>query len=148
MSHSQFHCTISFILRHAWLNLWDKHMTTGRINQVAENGKTSEYRSSNREVNNNTRQNQANFNETKRSTSIRFPNEPKSTRVHRVRDQHEFTSNAPQFIRQNVRSQSKSIKAHQGTVRKPKVKTGIQTCTLMCMSNIIHPHLQFVPWST
>ena len=23
-----------FILRHAWLNLWDKHMTTGRINQV------------------------------------------------------------------------------------------------------------------
>ena len=23
------------ILRHAWLNLWDKHMTTGRINQVA-----------------------------------------------------------------------------------------------------------------
>ena len=24
----------SLILRHAWLNLWDKHMTTGRINQV------------------------------------------------------------------------------------------------------------------
>ena len=24
------------ILRHAWLNLWDKHMTTGRINQVVE----------------------------------------------------------------------------------------------------------------
>ena len=23
------------ILRHAWLNLWDKHMTTGRINQIA-----------------------------------------------------------------------------------------------------------------
>ena len=23
-----------FILRHAWLNLWDKRMTTGRINQV------------------------------------------------------------------------------------------------------------------
>ena len=22
------------ILRHAWLNLWDKHMTTGRINQI------------------------------------------------------------------------------------------------------------------
>ena len=22
-------------LRHAWLNLWDKHMTTGRINQIA-----------------------------------------------------------------------------------------------------------------
>ena len=34
MSHSQFHSTNSFILRHAWLNLWDKHMTTGRINQV------------------------------------------------------------------------------------------------------------------
>ena len=34
MSHSQFHCIKSFILRHAWLNLWDKHMTTGRINQV------------------------------------------------------------------------------------------------------------------
>ena len=33
MSHSQFHC-IPFILRHAWLNLWDKHMTTGRINQI------------------------------------------------------------------------------------------------------------------
>ena len=25
---------ILLILRHAWLNLWDKHMTTGRINQV------------------------------------------------------------------------------------------------------------------
>ena len=23
------------MLRHAWLNLWDKHMTTGRINQVS-----------------------------------------------------------------------------------------------------------------
>jgi|FrelakmetLWP11LW_1041352.scaffolds.fasta_scaffold08272_1 hypothetical protein len=33
MSHSQFHC-IPFILRRAWLNLWDKHMTTGRINQI------------------------------------------------------------------------------------------------------------------
>ena len=35
MSHSQFHSIKEFILRHAWLNLWDKHMTTGRINQVA-----------------------------------------------------------------------------------------------------------------
>ena len=26
---------IWLILRHAWLNLWDKHMTTGRINQVS-----------------------------------------------------------------------------------------------------------------
>ena len=34
MSHSQFHSIKLFILRHAWLNLWDKHMTTGRINQV------------------------------------------------------------------------------------------------------------------
>ena len=34
MSHSQFHSIESFILRHAWLSLWDKHMTTGRINQV------------------------------------------------------------------------------------------------------------------
>ena len=34
MSHSQFHSITAFILRHAWLNLWDKHMTTGRINQV------------------------------------------------------------------------------------------------------------------
>ena len=34
MSHSQFHSIKQFILRHAWLNLWDKHMTTGRINQV------------------------------------------------------------------------------------------------------------------
>jgi hypothetical protein len=34
MSHSQFHRINWFILRHAWLNLWDKHMTTGRINQV------------------------------------------------------------------------------------------------------------------
>ena len=34
MSHSQFH-SIKLILRHAWLNLWDKHMTTGRINQVS-----------------------------------------------------------------------------------------------------------------
>ena len=33
MSHPQFHCKI-FTLRHAWLNLRDKHMTTGRINQV------------------------------------------------------------------------------------------------------------------
>jgi hypothetical protein len=35
MSHSQFHRINWFILRHAWLNLWDKHMTTGRINQVS-----------------------------------------------------------------------------------------------------------------
>ena len=34
MSHSQFRSIKQFILRHAWLNLWDKHMTTGRINQV------------------------------------------------------------------------------------------------------------------
>ena len=34
MSHSQFHSIDLFILRHAWLNLWDKHMTTGRINQI------------------------------------------------------------------------------------------------------------------
>ena len=34
MSLSQFHRIKWFILRHAWLNLWDKHMTTGRINQV------------------------------------------------------------------------------------------------------------------
>jgi hypothetical protein len=40
MSHSQFHSTNLFILRHAWLNLWDKHMTTGRINQVAVVKKT------------------------------------------------------------------------------------------------------------
>ena len=26
---------LRLILRHAWLNLWDKHMTTGRINQVS-----------------------------------------------------------------------------------------------------------------
>ena len=37
MSHSQFHC-ILFIPRHAWLNLWDKHMTTGRINQITIRG--------------------------------------------------------------------------------------------------------------
>lgn len=34
MSRSQFYSIKLFILRHAWLNLWDKHMTTGRINQV------------------------------------------------------------------------------------------------------------------
>ena len=34
MSRSQFQSK-RFILRHAWLNLWDKRMTTGRINQVA-----------------------------------------------------------------------------------------------------------------
>ena len=28
---------IMLILRYAWLNLWDKHMTTGRINQVSKN---------------------------------------------------------------------------------------------------------------
>ena len=36
MSCTQFHGIKMFILRHAWLNLWDKHMTTGRINQVTE----------------------------------------------------------------------------------------------------------------
>ena len=35
MSCTQFHSIKLFILRHAWLNLWDKHMTTGRINQVS-----------------------------------------------------------------------------------------------------------------
>ena len=34
MSHLQFQSK-RFILRHAWLNLWDERMTTGRINQVA-----------------------------------------------------------------------------------------------------------------
>ena len=34
MSYSQFLKYKFIILRHAWLNLWDKHMTTGRINQV------------------------------------------------------------------------------------------------------------------
>ena len=34
MSHSQFYSINLFTLRHAWLNLCDKHMTTGRINQV------------------------------------------------------------------------------------------------------------------
>ena len=38
MSHSQFHSSNWFILAHAWLNLWDKHMTTGRINQVTTIG--------------------------------------------------------------------------------------------------------------
>ena len=35
MSRSQFHSINLFILTHAWLNLWDERMTTGRINQVA-----------------------------------------------------------------------------------------------------------------
>ena len=34
MSRSQSRCMM-LILRHAWLNLLDKHMTTGRINQVS-----------------------------------------------------------------------------------------------------------------
>ena len=34
MSHSQIQRKL-FILRRAWLNLWDKRMTTGRINQIA-----------------------------------------------------------------------------------------------------------------
>ena len=34
MSRSQFQSGLC-ILRHAWLNLWDERMTTGRINQVA-----------------------------------------------------------------------------------------------------------------
>ena len=34
MSHSQFQSK-GFILRRAWLSLWDERMTTGRINQVA-----------------------------------------------------------------------------------------------------------------
>lgn len=35
MSHSQFHKYKLLILRHAWLSPSDKHMTTGRINQVS-----------------------------------------------------------------------------------------------------------------
>ena len=34
MSHPQFRSIRMLILRHAWLNLLDKHMTTGRINQI------------------------------------------------------------------------------------------------------------------
>lgn len=34
MSHSRFH-SWEFILRRAWLSLWNKHMTTGRINLIA-----------------------------------------------------------------------------------------------------------------
>ena len=41
MSHSQFHSMNKFILTHAWLKLRDKHMTTGRINQVAFLGDTT-----------------------------------------------------------------------------------------------------------
>jgi hypothetical protein len=33
MSRPQFHSIDLFILRHAWLSLRDKHMTTGRVNQ-------------------------------------------------------------------------------------------------------------------
>ena len=33
MSHLQIYYE-KLILKHAWLNFWDKHMTTGRINQV------------------------------------------------------------------------------------------------------------------
>jgi hypothetical protein len=43
MSHSQFHSTNLFILGHAWLNLWDKHMTTGRINQVTTFPESARY---------------------------------------------------------------------------------------------------------
>lgn len=39
MSLSQFHSTKVSVLRHAWLNLKDKHMTTGRINQVDKSSK-------------------------------------------------------------------------------------------------------------
>lgn len=35
MSCTQSHSIKLFILRHAWLNLLNKHMTTGRINQIA-----------------------------------------------------------------------------------------------------------------
>ena len=34
LSPSQFHLLNRYELRHAWLNLWDEHMTTGRINQI------------------------------------------------------------------------------------------------------------------
>ena len=43
MSRSQSRCMM-LILRHAWLNLLDKHMTTGRINQVAVVGGNSQAR--------------------------------------------------------------------------------------------------------
>ena len=46
MSHPQFHSTNLFILRHAWLNLLDKHMTTGRINQVTTDFVESAFRES------------------------------------------------------------------------------------------------------
>ena len=36
MSHSQFHCKSLTLIR-AWLSPRDKHMTTGRINQVSSN---------------------------------------------------------------------------------------------------------------
>ena len=34
MSRMRFNLN-SAVFRHAWLNLWDKHMTTGRINQIS-----------------------------------------------------------------------------------------------------------------
>ena len=49
MSHSQFHCIEAFILRHAWLSLWDKHMTTGRINQVTTEKQPKQTASSGRQ---------------------------------------------------------------------------------------------------
>ncbi len=49
MSHSQFHSIELFILRHAWLNLWDERMTTGRINQVAIMEKESNRKNKNKQ---------------------------------------------------------------------------------------------------
>ena len=49
MSHSQFHSTKLLILRHSWLNLCDKHMTTGRINQVTITARTPFFLSNERE---------------------------------------------------------------------------------------------------
>ena len=49
MSHSQFRSE-TLILRHAWLNLWDKHMTTGRINQVTFFGDAYKTRKNYRQI--------------------------------------------------------------------------------------------------
>ena len=50
MSHSQFHSIKSFILRHAWLNLWDKRMLLAESTRLLSRGHRLNLRSSNKQI--------------------------------------------------------------------------------------------------
>ena len=105
MSHSQI-CYEELSLKHAWLNLWDKHMTTGRINQVFTLMSTPESTSQTERV-----QMESDYTETDRGTlHSRIGGEKQETgkaNKFKVPSQLHFWSPPEGGVRNSTRSQSR-----------------------------------------